>query len=176
MTGFRASVEALIPALRAFARSLTNNRAEADDLVQESLMKAWANRRQFRPGSNLRAWLFTIIRNTYYTSLRHRKREVEDASGWAASQLTIAPDQEWTITVKSVQHALRNLPAEQGEALVLVAAAGFTYEEAAEICGCALGTIKSRVHRGRARLLELLDMKDPDELNFTDVFDAATPH
>ena len=160
---WRDDVVELVPALRAFAWSLSHNSADADDLVQETLIKAWANREKFEPGTNLRAWLFTILRNTYYTALAKKRREVADEDGKHAAALSSAPTQDWSVAMHALQAALQRLPAEHREALVLVGAAGLTYEEAAEICGCALGTIKSRVNRARAKLLKLLDEEAPDE-------------
>jgi RNA polymerase sigma-70 factor (ECF subfamily) len=155
--GWRDDVVALIPALRAFAWSLCHNSADADDLVQDTLIKAWTHRAKFEPGTNLRAWLFTILRNTFYTAAVRRRREVADEDGKHAAGLTAPPTQDWSVAMHSLRDALQRLPAEHREALILVGAAGLTYEEAAEICGCALGTIKSRVNRARARLLRLMD-------------------
>ena len=154
---WRDQVIALVPALRAFAWSLSHNSADADDLVQETLIKAWANREKFEPGTNLRAWLFTILRNTYYTIVVKKRREVADEDGKHAATLSTAPTQDWSVAVRAMQAALARLPHEHREALVLVGAAGLTYEEAAEICGCALGTIKSRVNRARIRLMKIMD-------------------
>ena len=154
---WREDVISLIPALRAFAWSLSHNSADADDLVQDTLIKAWTHRAKFEPGTNLRAWLFTILRNTYYTAVVRRRREVADEDGKHAATLSAAPTQDWSVAVHSLRSALQHLPHEHREALVLVGAAGMTYEEAAEICGCALGTIKSRVNRARARLLKIMD-------------------
>jgi RNA polymerase sigma-70 factor (ECF subfamily) len=147
----------MIPALRAFAWSISHNGADADDLVQETLIKAWSHRDRFQPGTNLRAWLFTILRNTYYTAVVRRRREVRDEDDRHANSLVSAPDQDWRLTVRAMQAALDLLPAEHREALILVGAAGLSYEEAAGICGCPLGTIKSRVNRARTRLLKLMD-------------------
>jgi RNA polymerase sigma-70 factor, ECF subfamily len=160
----REELLALIPTLRAFARSLASSRAEADDLVQETMVKAISNIRQFDRGTNLRAWLFTILRNTYYTNIRRRRREVEDATGAAAGSMAVGPAQEWSAAMHSLRQAMDKLPDDQREALILVGAAGMTYEEAAEVCGCALGTIKSRVNRGRNKLLEILKAGDPDDV------------
>jgi RNA polymerase sigma-70 factor, ECF subfamily len=157
LSTWREDVVALIPALRAFAWSLSHNASDADDLVQEALTKAWAHRDRFEPGTNLRAWMFTILRNTYYTSLARRRREVSDESGKYAATLTAPPTQDWSVELKNLEASLLRLPAEHREALILVGAAGMTYEEVAEICGCALGTIKSRVNRARAKLIRLLD-------------------
>jgi RNA polymerase sigma-70 factor, ECF subfamily len=153
---WRDEVVALIPVLRAFAWSLSHNSADADDLVQDTLIKAWTHRARFEPGSNLRAWLFTILRNTYYTAVARRRREVADEDDQYAATLSAEPSQEWSVTLRSLQGAMRQLPHEHREALILVGAAGLTYEEAAEVCGCALGTIKSRVNRARARLMKLM--------------------
>lgn len=154
---WREDVIALVPALRAFAWSLSHNSADADDLVQETLIKAWTHRDKFELGTNLRAWLFTILRNTYYTSVVKKRREVADEDGRHAATLSAAPTQDWSVAMRSLQAALSRLPHEHREALVLVGAAGLTYEEAAEICNCALGTIKSRVNRARAKLLKIMD-------------------
>ena len=159
-SSWRDEVVALIPALRAFAWSLSHNGSDADDLVQDTLIKAWTNRDKFELGTNLRAWLFTILRNTYYTNVLRRRREVRDEQGEYAGALRAAPTQDWSVAMRSLQAALQQLPDEHREALILVGAAGMSYEEAAEICGCALGTIKSRVNRARARLLKIMDAHD----------------
>lgn len=164
VSNWRDEVVSLIPALRAFAWSLSRNGSDADDLVQDTLIKAWSHRDKFEPGTNLRAWLFTILRNTYYTSILRRRREVRDETGEYAATLKIPPTQDWSLAMRSLQAALQQLPAEHREALILVGAAGLSYEEAAAICGCALGTIKSRVNRARARLLKLMDADDPGDL------------
>src|ERR1044071_928902 len=153
---WRDQVIALIPALRAFAWSLSHNGSDADDLVQDMLIKAWTNRDKFEPGTNLRAWLFTILRNTYYTNMLRRRREVRDETGEYAGNLRAPATQDWSVAMRSLQAALQQLPDEHREALILVGAAGLSYEEAAEICGCALGTIKSRGDRARARLLQII--------------------
>jgi RNA polymerase sigma-70 factor (ECF subfamily) len=151
-------VVALLPALRAFAWSISRNGPDADDLVQDTLIKAWSHRDRF-DGANLRAWLFTILRNTYYTTVTRRRREVRDEDDQYARSLTSAPTQEWSLALRTLQTALDQLPPEHREALILVGAAGLSYEEAAEICGCALGTIKSRVNRARNRLLRVMDIE-----------------
>jgi RNA polymerase sigma-70 factor (ECF subfamily) len=160
---WRNDVVALIPALRAFAWSLSHNAADADDLVQDTLIKAWTHREKFEPGTNLRAWLFTILRNTYYTTTVRRRREIADENGKHAASLSAGPTQDWTVAMRALQAALKQLPDEHREALILVGAAGLTYDEAAEICGCALGTIKSRVNRARARLLRLMDAEEASD-------------
>jgi RNA polymerase sigma-70 factor (ECF subfamily) len=161
---WREEVVALIPALRAFAWSLSHNGSDADDLVQDTLIKAWTNREKFEPGTNLRAWLFTILRNTYYTAVLRRRREVRDEAGEYAGALRSPPTQDWSVAMHALQAALQKLPVEHREALILVGAAGLSYEEAAEICGCALGTIKSRVNRARARLLKIMDAEDASDV------------
>lgn len=158
---WRAAVTALLPSLRAFARSLSRSPADADDLVQETLMKAWAHRARFEAGTNLRAWLFTILRNAWYTAASRRGREVADVDGRRAAALTTEAAQEWTVELGDVRSALAGLPAEHREAIVLVCAAGLSYEEAADIAGCAVGTIKSRVNRGRAQLALALENGGP---------------
>ena len=160
VVNWRDSVVQLIPALRAFAWSLSHNSSDADDLVQDTLIKAWTNRDKFEPGTNLRAWLFTILRNTYYTAAVRRRREVRDETGKYAATLSTGPTQDWSLAIRALQAALAQLPDEHREALILVGAAGLTYEEAAEVCGCALGTIKSRVNRARARLLKLMEAEE----------------
>jgi RNA polymerase sigma-70 factor (ECF subfamily) len=172
---WRDSVVALIPALRAFAWSLSHNSAEADDLVQDALIKAWAHRDRFHTGTNLRAWLFTILRNTYYTAAVRRRREVSDEDGQYAASLSTGPTQEWSLAVRSIQSAMAQLPDEHREALILVGAAGLTYEEAAEVCGCALGTIKSRVNRARARLLKIMDAQAPSDALAVNTAGAPRP-
>jgi RNA polymerase sigma factor (sigma-70 family) len=153
-----------IPALRAFAFSLTYDLDRSDDLVQDTLVRAWINAASFRRGTNLTAWLFTILRNLFYSEQRKRKREVEDADGVHAGRLTALPEQEVRIEMAQFESALNRLPAAQREALVLVGAQSFTYEEAAAICGVAVGTIKSRVSRARMRLIEVLGMAGTDDI------------
>jgi RNA polymerase sigma-70 factor (ECF subfamily) len=151
-----------IPHLRAFAISLSGNITYADDLVQGALMRGLENLDKFQPGTNMQAWLFTILRNQFYTDMRRRRREVEDADGAMAGKLAVMPEQGARLDFTDMQAALARLSVEQREALLLVAAEGLSYEEAAQICGTNLGTIKSRINRARARLAELLDLV-PDE-------------
>ena len=155
-------------ALRAFALSLTRNAATADDLVQDTVVKAWTNIDKFEPGSNMRAWLFTILRNTFYSLKRKRKREVEDVDGVMAETLASKPDHDGRLNLRDFHAAFDELPDTQREALTLVGAGGFSYEEAAETCGVAVGTIKSRVGRARARLAEVLEMSEDETLEMTD--------
>lgn len=153
---FEHSLVGAIPHLRAFARSFANDPARADDLVQETLVKAWNSRDSFTPGTNFRAWLFTILRNVYFSQHRKLKREVDDPDDQYQNSLSVPPEQYGHLDLADFRAALSLLPSDQREALILVGAEGFSYEETAEICGCAVGTIKSRVNRARNRLVELL--------------------
>ncbi len=155
---FRDDLLAAIPSLRAFGLSLTARGDRADDLVQETLMKAWKYHESYADGTNMKAWLYTILRNEFYTQLRKRKREVEDADGVYSNKVAVHAEQESHLDMADFTIALAKLPEDQREAIVLVGASGFSYEEAAEICECAVGTIKSRVNRARNRLAELLHM------------------
>ena len=159
----RDSILAIVPSLRAFAISLSGNVDRADDLVQETLLRALANIGSFEPGTNLEAWLFTIERNVFRTGYRKRRREVEDSNGRHAETLKTYPRQHSRLYFEELRRALANLPASEREALILVGASGFSCKEAAEICGCAVGTIKSRVHRARVKLAELLSIESIDD-------------
>ncbi|SDO75534.1 RNA polymerase sigma-70 factor, ECF subfamily [Lutimaribacter pacificus] len=158
-----------LPALRAFAMSLTRNPAMADDMVQDAVEKAWRNVDKFTPGTNLRAWLFTILRNTYYSNRRKMKREVADPEGVFVGQLSAKPAHDGRLQLAEFRKAFAQLPDEQREALVLVGAGGFSYAEAAEMCGCAVGTIKSRASRARERLAELMGLSEDEPLEATDL-------
>lgn len=147
---------ALVPNLRAFARSLCGNVHQADDLVQETLVKAWKSQSSFAEGSNLKAWLFTILRNTFLSERRKRKYEIEDQDGAMAAQLSVHGAQSGHMDMIDFRDAFDKLPSDQREALILIGAEGFSYEEAALMCGCAVGTIKSRVNRARGKLCEIL--------------------
>jgi RNA polymerase sigma-70 factor, ECF subfamily len=153
---FKSDLLAAIPNLRAFAVSLTHNTDRADDLVQEALVKAWDKHASFQPGTNLKAWLFTILRNEFYSQMRKRGREVQDSDGALTARLAVHPSQHGSVDFEDFRQALKLLPEDQREAIILIGASGFSYEEAAEICGCAIGTIKSRVSRARTRLQEIL--------------------
>jgi RNA polymerase sigma-70 factor (ECF subfamily) len=159
----RDAMLAAVPSLRAFAISLSGNMDRADDLVQETLLRAMANIASFQPGTNLSAWLFTILRNLFRSEYRKRRREVEDPDGIYADTLKSHPEQHGHVEFEEFRVALAKLPADQREALVLVGASGFSYEEAAAICDCAVGTIKSRVNRARTRLAELLAIDGADD-------------
>jgi RNA polymerase sigma-70 factor (ECF subfamily) len=153
---FKREMLATLPSLRAFAMSLTGRHDKADDLVQDTIMKAWAKQEGFELGTNMKAWLFTILRNEFYSQMRKRGREVQDTDGLFSNNLAVHPAQYGSLDLQDFRRALEKLPDDQREAIVLVGASGFAYEEAAEICGCAVGTIKSRVNRARVRLQELL--------------------
>lgn len=161
---FRDELIRILPNLRAFAISLSGQPGYADDLVQETIVRAWTQFDSFEPGSNLKAWLFTILRNEFFSQLRKTKREVEDPDGIHASQLTEKPSQHGMMDLDDFRLALATLPEDQREAIILVGASGFTYEEAADICHTAPGTIKSRVSRARAHLSEALGLSG--ELEF----------
>jgi RNA polymerase sigma-70 factor (ECF subfamily) len=155
---FQHSLLATIPHLRAFAIGLCGKADSADDLVQETLVRAWANQGGFQPGTNLSAWLYTILRNVFYTEYRKRRHEVADTDGQYAATLAHRPVQESHIAFQEFRAALAKLPDDQREALLLVGSSGLSYEEAAQICDCALGTMKSRVYRARVRLTTMLSV------------------
>ncbi len=157
-----------LPAMRAFALSLTRNPAAADDLVQDAVVKAWSNFDKFQQGTNMRAWLFTILRNTYYSLCRKRRREVEDPDGVMAGQLSEKPTHDGNLAMADFHEAFAQLSDEHREVLILVGAEGFSCEDVAEMCGCAVGTIKSRTNRARKRLKELMHLEDNEELEMTD--------
>lgn len=154
---FEREMVAQLPALRAFSRALCGRRVLADDMMQNALVNAWRARERFQPGSNMRAWLFTIVRNEFYSHGRRAWRE----SHWDAAQSEAIPsasdEQQWSMELGDMARALRKLPDTQREALVLVAAGGVSYEDAAGICNVAIGTVKSRVARARVALAALLD-------------------
>ncbi|WP_037523211.1 sigma-70 family RNA polymerase sigma factor [Sphingomonas sp. Mn802worker] len=153
---FKAQLAQVIPHLRAFGRSLSGNRDLADDLVQETLLKAWAARKRFQAGTNMRAWTFIILRNLFLSQMR-RARFKGEWDDLVADRVLAAPaSQDKHVELADMQRALMHLPQPQREALILVGAGGFAYEEAAEICNVAVGTIKSRVARGRVALEALL--------------------
>jgi len=161
--GFRNDLLAAIPSLRAFAVSLSQNADKADDLVQETLVKAWDKHESFQMGTNLKAWLFTILRNEFYSQMRKRGREVQDSDGIMTARLAVHPSQHGVLDLEDFRAALEKLPDDQREAVILIGASGFSYEEAAEICGCAVGTIKSRVSRARSRLQEMLKVSGEED-------------
>jgi RNA polymerase sigma-70 factor (ECF subfamily) len=172
-SSLRDELLAALPSLRAFAISFTNNRDRADDLVQETILRAWANIDKFEPGTNLNAWLFTILRNLFHSDYRKRKREIEDANGFFAARLKTHPDQQSHLDFEDFCSALAKLPLEQREVLLLVGAQGMSYEEAAEVCDVPIGTIRSRVNRARSKLASLLDLTSEAEFGLDSVTKAA---
>lgn len=154
----------LIPALRAFARTFCRDPSDADDLVQETLTKGLANLDKFEPGTRMKSWLFTIMRNSFYTRIKTYSREapglIDCASGRPVSEAT----QEWTIRGKEVDEAISRLPQQKREVLVLIGVLGLSYEETAETCSCAVGTVKSRLNRARVAILEYLGEASPQTL------------
>lgn len=154
----------LIPSLRAFSRALIRHSDEADDLVQETLAKAIANVDRFEPGTNLRAWLFTIMRNTFYNSIQKRARESPAAADCASLQAVSNPDYASYIEGRRVMAAIERLPERHREILVLVVILGESYEDAAVICNCAVGTIKSRVNRARKMIIEEIGVGDFEQI------------
>lgn len=160
----RDAILAEVPKLRAFAISLCGNPDQADDFVQETLLRAWTHIDQFQRGTNMAAWLFTILRNSLRSNYRKYRREIEDADGSYAERMISQPEQNGRLEFEELRAALAKLPSDQRETLVLVVASGASYEEAAEICGCRVGTIKSRVHRARARLAQMLAIESVDDL------------
>ena len=157
-----------LPALRAFALSLTRDGSSADVLVQDTIVKAWTHIDKFQPGTNLRAWLFTILRNTFYSARRKTQHKVSDTDGIHAARQATRPDHDGRLALSDFRAAFEHLPDEQREALILVGASGFSYEEAASMTGVAVGTVKSRANRGRRRLAELLHLEAGEALEMTD--------
>lgn len=161
LESFKDHMVTLIPSLRAFARGLCRHREAADDLVQEAMMRAWSSRDSFTPGSNLRAWMFTILRNHFYTTIRKDGRSVTWDPEAAERILIQEPVQELPLHLEDVERALLDLPDKQREMLLLVAGSGLTYEEAAQIAECNIGTVKSRLNRGRAAIRAVIDGAQP---------------
>jgi RNA polymerase sigma-70 factor (ECF subfamily) len=155
---FKRELLATMPSLRAFAVSLSGRHDKADDLVQDTVMKAWAKQDSFEMGTNIKAWLFTILRNEFYSQMRKRGREVQDSDGAFTERMAVHPSQYGIVDLNDFRKALDKLPDDQREAVILIGASGFSYEEAAEICHCAIGTMKSRVSRARTKLQELLQV------------------
>lgn len=153
-----------LPALRAFAMSLCRDATFADDLVQETIVKAWSNFDKFAPDSNMRAWLFTILRNTFFSGKRKTKREVSDPDGIHTAGLYEKPAHDGRLALADFRVAFDKLSPEQREVLILVGASGFSYEEAAEMTGVAVGTVKSRANRARQKLCDLLGLKDGESM------------
>jgi RNA polymerase sigma-70 factor, ECF subfamily len=151
--GLRADVEAQLPALNRFARRLVGPNGDADDLVQDTLLKALGASTQFETGTALKSWLFTIMRNTFCTAYRVRQREQVGIEDSLASMLSIPPAQEWAVRRSEMEIALERLPQHVRQALILISF-GTSYDETARICHCEVGTVKSRVNRARKALVE----------------------
>lgn len=161
---FRELLISEIPRLRVFAASLSGSIQLADDLVQDTLLKAWSHAASFHEGTSIRAWLFTILRNTYFSAYRKRGREVQDTDGMFSQNVAVSGGQEGSLDLADFRVALAKLPEEQREVLIMVGASGMSYQETAEICGIAIGTVKSRVNRARVKLAELLGMSGVDDM------------
>jgi RNA polymerase sigma-70 factor (ECF subfamily) len=157
---FRDELVALIPQLRAFARTLCGDAAAADDLAQDAMLKAWDARNSFELGTNMKAWTFMILRNQFYSERRRSWRQSQLDQEVAERTLVAVDDPEAPVALDELRQGLAMLPAEQREALILVGAGGFAYEEAAAICECAVGTVKSRVSRARKALQDILERGD----------------
>ncbi|MDZ7588532.1 MAG: sigma-70 family RNA polymerase sigma factor [Parasphingorhabdus sp.] len=180
---FKLELAALIPHLRAFGRSLCGSADTADDLVQETMLKAWKSRAQFQPGTSMKNWAFVILRNSFLSQMRRRKFH-GDYDQAVADRILVAPDEQSNhLHLGDLQRALLQLPVDQREALILIGAGGLSYEEAAEICGCAVGTVKSRVSRARTALEAILesgqlDVSRSDSVSgreaFTDIMQSVT--
>ena len=170
---FKAGLLELIPFLRAFARSLCGNPDIADDLAQETLVKAWQSRATFAPGTNLKAWLFTILRNQFYSDRRRAWRQAPWDQDAAERIPGASEEQAWAAELSDTARALSSLSDEQREALILVGAGGFSYEAAAQICNCAVGTVKSRVARARKTLIGILEGSEPLAAPGTDTTDPT---
>jgi RNA polymerase sigma-70 factor (ECF subfamily) len=168
----REQLTSYLPSLRAFAISLTRNTASADDLVQDTIVKAWTNLDKFQRGSNLQAWLFTILRNTFYSNLRKHRREVADPDGIHAQGLFVKPEHDGRLAYNDFQRAFDQLTPEHREVLILVGASDFSCEEASQMIGVAVGTVKSRTNRARKRLAELMGLAEGEDVLAGD--DGAT--
>ncbi len=154
---FKRDLVTLIPHLRAFARTLCGDAAAADDLAQDTVMKAWDARSSYQMGTNMKAWTFMILRNQFYSEKRRSWRQTQLDQEAAERTLVAIDDPASPLALDELRQALTMLPTEQREALILVGAGGFAYEEAADICGCAVGTVKSRVSRARRALQAILE-------------------
>ncbi len=172
----RDALLAAVPSLRAFAISLCGQVDRADDLVQDTILRAWANLDRFEPGTNLGAWLFTILRNGFYNHCRKAWREIADPDDAYAGRLRTAPDQNAKCDLQDMLRALAKLPLDQREALILIVAEGLSYEDAARVCGVPVGTMKSRTFRARARLAQLLAVEEAEDLGPDRITQAALQH
>ena len=169
----KAELVSHMKVLRAFAISLTRNATQADDLVQDTVLKAWTNLDKFQEGTNMRAWLFTILRNTFYSNRRKAVREVADVDGILTDQLSEKPAHDGRLQLGEFRAALAKLPPEQREVLTLIGVLQYSYEEAAEVCGVKVGTVKSRLNRGREALAQLMQINNDEALEMTDAVTHA---
>ena len=169
----QSALLAAIPELRAYAYVLTGSKDRVDDLVQDTLVRGITNIRSFTPGTNLPAWLTTILRHQFLNEWRRRGRSVEDPGAVLAGRLTTQPAQDGHLRIGELQRALAALPPDQREAVILVGGQGLSYEEVAEICECPVGTVKSRVCRARAQLAELMAIESADDLGPDPTITAA---
>lgn len=170
---FKSALHEAIPNMRAFARGLTGDASAADELAQEALLRAWQRRSQFRADTNFRAWVLTIVRNQFYSEKRKSWRQSQLDPETAERTLVAHDDASMVLELDDVRRALAELSEEHREALLLVGAGGYAYHEAAEICGCAVGTMKSRVNRARQRLAEVLE-RGPGTRSGEDGVDAGS--
>ena len=166
---FERELREVIPHLRAFARSLAGSADRADDLVQDAMFNAWRARDRFRPGTNFKAWMFVIVRNLFLSGVRRARFSGDWDEGVAERTLATAPSQEQHLSLDDVRRALLQLTPSRRDALILVGAGGFSYEETAELCGCPVGTIKSRVARARSEMEQLLAGGMPRRLRQTKI-------
>ena len=171
--GFKEDMLRELPRLRAYAAGLMGSISEADDLVQDALVRIWRFRDGFSPGTNLSAWMFQILRNEFFTQRRKPQLAMENIEANPARAVTSSPNQEWQLRYRELLEALPRLPAPNRHALLLVVAGGLSYEEAARSCGCDIGVLRGRVHRARAQLAELTDYEDQPRRARTNV---ATAH
>lgn len=153
---FKESIERLIGPMRGYALALTRSRSDADDLVQEALLRAWRFRVSYKPGTNLKAWLFQILRNVHYTETRRRRTTVQDVDGRFAAELTEDGYQHWRLEYFEILQAIQQLTPQLQEAILLIFAGDFSYEDIAAILDCPVGTAKSRVFRARRKLAEMI--------------------
>jgi RNA polymerase sigma-70 factor (ECF subfamily) len=160
------------PSLRSFAISLCRNGDQAEDLVQATLLRACAKIRSFEPGTNMSAWLFTILRNLFYSECRRRRRELESFDAHAEGEAS-KPEQMAHAEYTELCAALAKLPPKQREAIILIGASGLSYDEAGKVCGCPAGTIKSRVNRARTELAQLLAIKGPEDFEEDPIISAV---
>lgn len=157
-----------LEAMNGFAMSLTRDRARADDIVQDTVMKAWENIDKFQAGTNMRAWLFTILRNTFYSERRKAARQSSDFDGKLAERMAVKPNHDGVIALAELYRAIKELPVIHQEALNFVGEKGLSYNEAADLCRCAPGTVKSRTSRARRKLREILAIEEGEALCMTD--------